>query len=77
MIMQEKIYSKKSKGHTYYYLQRSYRVKIDLTNKGKTKGSGKSKVKTETIYLGSAASIRERLLKAREPIEVHHVILDL
>ncbi len=70
--MQEKIYSKKSKGHTYYYLQRSYRVKIDLTNKGKTKGSGKSKVKTETIYLGSAASIRERLLKAREPIEVHH-----
>ncbi len=71
--MKEKIYAKKNNGNIYYYFQHSFRVKIDPKDKGKTKGSGKSKVITKTTYLGSAASIHKRLIEARKPIEVHHL----
>ena len=62
--MAEHIYPKKIRNNLYYYYQRTYREKIDPSDSGKTKGSGKSRVKTESVYLGSAASILKRLREA-------------
>jgi len=68
--MSERIYQKTINGRVYYYLQKSYRVKVDSEAEGKSKGTGKSKVVSQTIYLGSAESIKNRLLNIREPIEI-------
>lgn len=68
--MTEHIYPKKIKGRIYYYLQRSWREKINPEDSGSIKGSGKSRVKTETTYLGTAASIMQRLRQIRKPLEV-------
>jgi len=70
MAMQ--IYPKTIAGHTYYYAQRSYREKVLPGAPGKTKGSGKSRVRSETLYLGSAESIVAALSKTRQPLEVRH-----
>lgn len=70
--MAEHIYPKKIKGRTYYYLQRTWREKVDDTKMGKTKGTGKSRVRTESIYLGTARSIFEQLKKSRTPLEARH-----
>jgi len=70
--MSERIYQKKINGNVYYYLQKSYRTKVDSKDNGKTKGTGKSKVVSQTIYLGTAESIKRRLLTIREPIEVNN-----
>ncbi len=64
--MAEHIYPKKIKGKVYYYLQRTWREKLQI---GK---ESKSKVRTKSIYLGTAISIMERLNKTRKPIEVRH-----
>lgn len=45
----------------YYYYSRSYRVKINPQTKGKTKGSGKSKVITDQVYMGTAESVMEKI----------------
>lgn len=66
------IYPKRIRGKTYYYAQRSWREKIDSTEKGKDRGSGRSRVRSETTYLGTAESILAGLKKARAPIEVRH-----
>lgn len=66
------IYPKDIHNKTYYYYQRTYRVKIDPNDSGKTRGTGKSRVETKTHYLGSADSIRKRLKEADSPIETHH-----
>ena len=71
--MAEHIYAKKIKGRLYYYLQRTWREKLDSTKSGKIKGSGKSKICTQTIYLGTAQSIFERLKYTRTPIEVRNL----
>jgi len=68
--MATKIYPKKINNKEYYYLQYSYRQKIDPNDSGKTKGSGKSKIKTNSIFLGTAESIKERLFSSQEPLEV-------
>lgn len=68
--MTEKIYSKIISGKCYYYLQKSYRTKVEAGSDGKTKGSGKSKVVSQTTYLGTAESIKKRLLNVAEPLEV-------
>ena len=68
--MAEKIYPKKIDGKDYYYLQESFRVKVDSNDKGKTKGTGKSKVATKTIYLGTAESIKKKLNTIKEPLEI-------
>jgi transposase len=67
-----RIYPREIGGKIYYYAQRSRREKIDPTRKGKTKGSGKSRVRSDTIYLGSAESIVQRLEATRQPVAVHH-----
>jgi hypothetical protein len=71
--MSEHIYAKKIKGNLYYYLQRTWREKLESSENGKIKGSGKSRVRTESIYLGTAQSILEKLKKAVTPQEVHHL----
>jgi transposase len=71
--MAERIYPRTVNGHTYYYLQRTWREKLDPTATGKTRGSGKSRVRTEKIYLGSAASILKKLQEnPRKAIEARH-----
>lgn len=57
----------------YYYYSRSRRVKIDPDDTGKTKGSGKSRVVNEQIYLGTAETVLKKLLDTRnlyDPIEL-------
>ena len=68
--MSERIYPKTINGNVYYYLQKSYRTKVDSKDDGKTKGTGKSRVASHSIYLGTAESIKTRLATIREPIEV-------
>lgn len=64
-----RIYPKHPKGHTYYYAQRNHRVKAPPSKDGKP---AKSKVSTETIYLGTAESIIERIKGTGKPIEARH-----
>jgi len=70
--MSERIYKKTINGNVYYYLQKSHRIKVDTKDDGKTKGTGKSQVVSQTTYLGTAESIKNRLLTIREPIEVRN-----
>jgi hypothetical protein len=62
------VYPKPLKGHTYYYAQRSFREQ-QPTKDGKR---AKSKVRTETVYLGTAESIVNRFKGSRAPVEVRH-----
>jgi len=70
------IFPKQQGRRRYYYYSRSYRVKIDPNATGKTKGSGKSRVITEKIYLGTAEEVLQKLSqspsKGPEPVTVHH-----
>jgi transposase len=50
---------------------RTYRVKIDPKQQGKTRGSGKSKVVTESYYLGTAETILEKLTH-ETPVEIYN-----
>jgi len=70
--MSEKIYPKIINGKTYYYLQSTYREKINSNDKGKNRGSGKSRVKTKNIYLGSASAIKKKLFTLKGPLEIRH-----
>lgn len=69
--MSEHIYKKCIKGKIYYYLQRTWREKVDQSNNGKHKGTGCSRVRTESKYLGSEENIIKRLIESREPVEAH------
>lgn len=55
------IFPENKKGNKYYYAARTYRVKLNPENVGKTKGSGKSKVVCEKIYLGTAQEVLSKL----------------
>lgn len=66
-----RIVSAKRNGNTYYSYMRTYRVKIDSTQQGKTRGSGKSKVVTESYYLGTAETILEKLTH-ETPVEIYN-----
>lgn len=60
------IYPKEINGHRYYYAQRSWRDKEPATKREK---HGKSKVRTETIYLGTADSIVDKFTATRKPVQ--------
>ena len=64
------IYKKTIKGNTYYYYQENYREKITATTtaeiSGKTKGTGKSRVKSKSIYLGTAEQIHTLVKNNRQ-----------
>jgi len=51
----------KKNGQIYYSYVRTYRVKINPEDSGKTRGSGKSRVETESVYLGTADAILEKI----------------
>lgn len=72
MIMAGRIYAKKIHGNTYYYYQSTWREKIHSSDRGKTRGSGKSRVRTRSEYLGTADSIHQRLKERMAPLEVRH-----
>jgi len=59
--MEGKIVQVKKGDKVYCYYKRSYRVKVDPAGKGKTKGTGKSKVIFETIYLGTLETVVKKL----------------
>jgi len=59
--MEGKIVQVKKGDKVYCYYKRSYRVKVDTAGKGKTKGTGKSKVIFETIYLGTLEAVVKKL----------------
>ncbi|HEO71718.1 MAG TPA: hypothetical protein ENN80_10695 [Candidatus Hydrogenedentes bacterium] len=67
-----RIYPKDIRGHTYYYARRSWREKLDPGAQGKARGSGKSRMCSETHYLGSAERIVVALNETRQPLEVRH-----
>ena len=53
-----------------YYYHETYRVKINPSDKGKGPGSGKSKVKSRDVYLGTAKQILEKIQAGQRPQEV-------
>ncbi len=53
-------------GNKYYYAGKTYRVKLNPKDKGKTRGSGKSKVVNEKIYLGTAKDILMKLFDSKK-----------
>ena len=59
--MEGRIVQVKKGDKVYCYFKRSYRVKVDPAGKGKTKGTGKSKVIFETIYLGTLEAVVKKL----------------
>ncbi len=63
------IYPKKIKNQIYYYYQYTYREKVDPALSGKKRGSGKSRVRTISVFLGTAEAIYETL-KTGKPTEV-------
>lgn len=50
-----------------YYYKRSFRVKVDPTALGKGPGSGRSQVKTEEVYLGTAEDILRKTSENQKP----------
>lgn len=61
--------AKRTSGKNVYYVyQESYRVKIKSTDSGKKRGSGKSKVCSKTVYLGSAEKILNLFQENEDPI---------
>jgi transposase len=64
------VIARKTNGKTYYVYQESYRVKLDPLDRGKTKGSGKSAVRTRAIYLGTAERILKAIQDKKEPVDV-------
>lgn len=64
------IIARKTNGKTYYIYQESYRVKLDPLGQGKVKGSGKSTVRTRSIYLGTAERILKAIEDKKEPTDV-------
>ena len=59
--MEGKIVQVKKGDKVYCYYKHSYRVKVDPAGKGKTKGTGQSKVIFETIYLGTLEAVVKKL----------------
>ena len=63
--------AKRTKGkNTYYLYQESYREKINEKHSGKNPGSGKSRVRSRTEYLGSAEHILASVRNKRKPYSV-------
>lgn len=65
------IFPEIKKGNKYYYAAKTYREKINPQHSGKTRGSGKSKVICDKIYLGTAEDVLTKLFSAKtSPQEV-------
>jgi len=53
-----------------YYYHETYRVKVNPSDKGKKPGSGKSKVRSRDIYLGTAKQVLAKIQNGQRPQEV-------
>lgn len=53
-----------------YYYHETYRVKVNPSDKGKGPGSGKSKVKSHDVYLGTAEQVMAKIQNGQRPSEV-------
>lgn len=67
--MSGRIFTRPIGKRDYVYFQHSYRVKINPKDKGATRNTGKSKVTTETIYLGSVEEVKEKCLRKEKYAE--------
>lgn len=65
------IITRKQGNNTYYLYQETYREKINKKDFGKIRGSGKSKVRTRSTYLGSAETILRCIKGNRSPVKVN------
>jgi len=65
------IITRKQGNNTYYLYQETYREKINKNDFGKIRGSGKSKVRTRSTYLGSAETIVKCIKGNRNPVKVN------
>ena len=64
------IATRKQGDKTYYIYQETYRKKINKNDSGKNRGSGKSKVCTKSIYLGSAEQVLAAIQDKKKPSTV-------
>lgn len=64
------INTRKQDGKTYYVYQETYREKINKKDSGKTRGSGKSRVRTRATYLGTAERILKCVKEKKSPVKV-------
>jgi hypothetical protein len=64
------ICARKHGDKTYYIYQESYRVKLNREDIGKQRGSGKSKVVTLSVYLGTGEKILSAVQQKKEPLSV-------
>ncbi|MBN2260526.1 MAG: IS1634 family transposase, partial [Clostridiales bacterium] len=62
--------ARKQGNNTYYIYQETYREKVNKKDSGTTRGSGKSRVRTRAIYLGTAEKILECVKEKRNPVKV-------
>jgi transposase len=60
----------KDGANTYYVYRETYRVKINTEDQGKTRGSGKSVVRTRAVYLGTAEKILKLVQEKKEPLDI-------
>ena len=58
----------------YVYYKRSYRVKIDPGKTGKTRNTGKSKVATDSKYLGKPEDVLKKLSQQSEDNKIEYDI---
>jgi transposase len=65
------IISRKQGKNTYYFYHETFRQKISPSDSGKTRGSGKSKVCSRSIYLGTAEKILSSVQEKRTPMSVN------
>lgn len=61
---------RKQGSRSYYVYQETYRQKLNPSDSGKARGSGRSQVRTRAIYLGSAESILQCVQSTRKPLTV-------
>jgi transposase len=64
------IYAKRQGDKIYYIYKESYRVKLNRDDVGKERGSGRSKVITRSVYLGTAEKILGAVQKKKDPLSV-------
>ena len=60
---------KNIKGQPYYYVQYTWREKLDPKDKGSHRGSGKSRVKSKSKYVGTVEDVIKKLEEAKTPID--------
>lgn len=61
---------RKQGSRSYYVYQETYRQKLNPSDSGKARGSGRSQVRTRAIYLGSAESILQSVQARCKPLTV-------